>query len=68
MTAIQSFDFSTQTLLNHLLKTYVGEKNFEMAIALHRGLKWELVALEYEDEIKNKMSVVVAEIKRENTS
>ena len=49
---IKPTDFTTQTLFNHLMIPYHDEKNFEMACALHRGLVWELVALEHEDEIK----------------
>lgn len=45
-------DLSTQTLFRHLLLPYIDEKNLEFAVALNRGLKWELVAIEQDEEIK----------------
>ena len=45
-------DFTTQTLFHHLLLPYMDEKNLEFSVALNRGLKWELIAIEHDEEIK----------------
>jgi|ERR1035437_8953195 hypothetical protein len=52
MINLKPTDFSTQTLFNHLITEYIEDKNLELAIALHRCLKWELVAVEQDEEIK----------------
>lgn len=52
MATVKPIDVSTQTLFNHLLTKYLDDLNFEFACAMHRGLKWELVALEHEEAIK----------------